>query len=136
VLASLKDSTLYPIDQNTARFFEKIALDDDYTGLALGEEEGDRLAARLGNKSILMMGNHGVMVVGETVAKAFDELYYLERAAETMVTAYMTGQPLRILPNEVARRTAQQWADYPNFADKHLAELKRILDDEEPDYLS
>jgi ribulose-5-phosphate 4-epimerase/fuculose-1-phosphate aldolase len=136
VLASLKDSTLYPIDQNTARFFEKIALDDDYTGLALGEEEGDRLAARLGNKSILMMGNHGVMVVGETVAKAFDELYYLERAAETMVTAYMTGQPLRILPDEVARRTAQQWADYPNFADKHLAELKRILDDEEPDYLS
>jgi ribulose-5-phosphate 4-epimerase/fuculose-1-phosphate aldolase len=136
VLASLKDSTLYPIDQNTARFFEKIALDDDYTGLALGEEEGDRLAARLGNKSILMMGNHGVMVVGETVAKAFDELYYLERAAETMVTAYMTGQPLRILSDEVARRTAQQWADYPNFADKHLAELKRILDDEEPDYLS
>ncbi len=134
VLASLNDSTLYPIDQNTARFFEKIALDDDYTGLALGDEEGDRLAARLGNKAILMMGNHGVMVVGETVAKAFDELYYLERAAETMVTAYMTGQPLRILPDEVARRTAQQWADYPHYGDKHLVELKRILDDEEPDY--
>ncbi|MGH1481535.1 MAG: class II aldolase and adducin N-terminal domain-containing protein [Geminicoccales bacterium] len=134
VLASLKDSTLYPIDQNTARFFEKIALDDSYTGLALGEEEGDRLAAKLGNKSILMMGNHGVMVVGETVARAFDELYYLERAAETMVTAYMTGQPLRILPDEVARHTAQQWADYPNFGDKHLAELKHILNDEEPNY--
>lgn len=134
VLASLKDSTLYPIDQNTARFFEKIALDDSYTGLALGEEEGDRLAAKLGNKSILMMGNHGVMVVGETVARAFDELYYLERAAETMVTAYMTGQPLRILPDEVARHTAQQWADYPDFGDKHLAELKHILNDEEPNY--
>jgi ribulose-5-phosphate 4-epimerase/fuculose-1-phosphate aldolase len=74
------------------------------------------------------------MVVGESVAQAFDTLYFLERAAETMVMAYMTGKPLRLLADEVARRTAQQWADYPNYDEKHLAELKRILDDEEPDY--
>ncbi len=134
VLASLADSTIHPIDQNTARFFERVALDDGYGGMALGDEEGDRLAARLGNKSVLMMGNHGVLVIGETVGRAFDDLYYLERAAETLVTAYMTQQPLRLMPDDVARKTAAQWADYPAFAEKHFAELKRILDEDEPDY--
>ena len=136
MLASLQDSTIYPIDQTTARFFEKIALDDGYEGMVLDDGEGDRLAAKLGNRSVLMMGNHGVMVVGETVAQAFDCLYFLERAAETLVTAYMTGKPLRIIPDDIARHTAQQWADYPDYGDKHLAELKRILDEEEPDYMT
>ncbi|MEL6964194.1 MAG: class II aldolase/adducin family protein [Pseudomonadota bacterium] len=134
VLASLADSTIYPIDQTTARFFEQIALDDGYGGMALGDDEGDRLAAKLGNKSVLMMGNHGVMVIGETVGRAFDSFYYLERAAQTLVTAYMTGKPLRVLSDEVARHTAEQWAIYPDASEKHFAELKRILDDEEPDY--
>lgn len=134
VLASLADSTLYPVDQTSARFFERIALDDGFGGMALGDEEGDRIAATLGNKSVLMMGNHGVMVVGETVGRAFDELYYLERAAQTVVMAYMTGKPLRLLSDDVARRTAEQWANYPGVAEKHFQELKRILDDDEPDY--
>lgn len=134
VLACLEDSTIQPIDQTTARFFGQIAVDDGFVGMALDDDEGDRLAASLGNKSVLMMGNHGVMVVGETVAQAFDTLYYLERAAETMVMAYMTGQLLRVLPDEVARRTADQWANYPNYGEKHLAELKRILDEDDPSY--
>ena len=92
VLASLQDSTIHPIDQNTARFFEKIALDDGFEGMALGDDEGDRIAGKLGNRSILMMGNHGVMVVGRTVGEAFDTLFYLERAAQTQVMAYMTQQ--------------------------------------------
>jgi ribulose-5-phosphate 4-epimerase/fuculose-1-phosphate aldolase len=134
VLACLEDSTIQPIDQTTARFFEQIAVDDGFAGMALDDDEGDRLAASLGNKSVLMMGNHGVMVVGENVARAFDTLYYLERAAETMVMAYMTGRPLRVLTDEVARRTAEQWVNYPNYGEKHLAELKRILDEDDPSY--
>lgn len=115
VLASLQDSAIHPIDQTSARFFERIALDDGFEGMALGDDEGDRIASKLGNRSILMMGNHGVMVVGRTVGEAFDTLYYLERAAQTQVMAYMTGKPLRVLPDNVARRTAQQWADYPDI---------------------
>ena len=134
VLASLEDSRILPIDQTTARFFERMAIDDDFTGMALADEEGDRLAACLGDKSILMMGNHGVMVVGESVGQAFDTLFYLERAAQTMVMAYMTGQPLRVLDDAVARRTAEQWDSYPEIGDKHFSELKRILDEDEPDY--
>ncbi len=134
VLASLADSAIHPIDQNTARFFEQVSIDDGYGGMALGDEEGDRIAAMLGNKSVLMMGNHGVMVIGETVGRAFDTLFYIERAAETLVTAYMTQKPLRVMSADVARKTAQQWADYPDIGEKHFSELKRILDEDEPDY--
>lgn len=133
VLASLADSTIPPIDQNSMRFYERVAVDDGYDGMGLGEE-AERLSRTLGNKSVLMMGNHGVMTVADTVARAFDEMVYLERACETVVTAYMTGKELRIAPHAVAAKTAQQWADYPGFSDKHFQALKGILDAEEPEY--
>jgi ribulose-5-phosphate 4-epimerase/fuculose-1-phosphate aldolase len=133
-LAGLADSTMYPIDQNTMRFHGRVAMDDGYAGMALANEEGDRLAGLLGNKSVLMMGNHGVLVTGPTIAQAFDEIYYFERAAETLMTCYASNRPLRIAPDPVAQITAQQWLDYPSFADDHLAEVKAILDREAPDY--
>ena len=133
-LAGLADSTMYPIDQNTMRFYGRVAMDETYAGMALADEEGDRLAALLGNKSVLMMGNHGVLITGATVAQAFDEMYYFERAAETLMTCYASNRPLRIAPNDVAQTTAQQWLGYPHLAGDHLAEVKAILDQEAPDY--
>ena len=133
VLASLKDSGIPPIDQNTMRFFERVAVDDGYDGFGLGDE-AERMTRALGNKSVLIMGNHGVMVTGETVARTFDELYYFERAAETLVTALMTGRELRIASDQVARKTAEQWLSYPGFGDLHFQALREILDEEEPDY--
>jgi ribulose-5-phosphate 4-epimerase/fuculose-1-phosphate aldolase len=90
----------------------------------------------LGDKPVMIMGNHGVLVVGPTVAQAFDELYYLERACETLISAYMTGRELRVASDAVAAKTARQWVEYPSFAENHFRELKAILDDEEPDYRS
>jgi ribulose-5-phosphate 4-epimerase/fuculose-1-phosphate aldolase len=81
-----------------------------------------------------MMGNHGVLVTGPTIAQAFDEMYYFERAAETLMTCYASNRPLRIAPDAVAQTTAQQWLDYPHLAQDHLAEVKAILDREAPDY--
>jgi ribulose-5-phosphate 4-epimerase/fuculose-1-phosphate aldolase len=133
-LAGLADSTMYPIDQNTMRFYGQVAMDESYAGMALANEEGDRLAGLLGNKSVLMMGNHGVLVTGPTIAQAFDEMYYFERAAETLMTCYASNRPLRIAPDAVAQTTAQQWLDYPHLAQDHLAEVKAILDREAPDY--
>lgn len=135
VLAALADSELPPIDQNTMRFYERVAIDGGFDGMGLGDE-AERLPGALGNKSVLLMGNHGVMTVGPTVAHAFDEIYYFERACETYITALSTGRPLRIATPEVARKTAQQWADYPGLATCHFDEIKRILDAEEPDYRS
>jgi ribulose-5-phosphate 4-epimerase/fuculose-1-phosphate aldolase len=133
VLASLKDSRILPIDQNTMRFFGRVAIDDGYDGMGLGDE-AERMVAGLGDKSVMIMGNHGVLIAAATVAQAFDEMYYLERACETLVTAYMTGRELRIAADAVAAKTAQQWLDYPGFADNHFTELKAILDEEGSDY--
>ncbi|AXI56461.1 hypothetical protein C1J05_19860 [Sulfitobacter sp. JL08] len=137
VLASLADSRLPPIDQNCATFFNRYVIDDGYGGLAF-EEEGERCAALLTNPKhkVMIMGNHGIMIIGDSVADTFNRLYYFERAAETYIRALQTGQPLRVLPDDVAEKTAQELDDYPGQADRHLEELKAILDQEGSDYAS
>ncbi len=135
VLASLADSNLPPIDQNCATFFNRYVIDEGYGGLAF-ESEGERCAALLTDpkKKVMIMGNHGVMVIGDTVAETFNRLYYFERAAETYIRALQTGQPLRVLPDEIAEKTAQELEDYPEQDARHLAELKAILDEEGSTY--
>jgi ribulose-5-phosphate 4-epimerase/fuculose-1-phosphate aldolase len=135
VLASLADSRLPAIDQNTAMFFNRVAIDEAYGGFAF-ENEGERCAGLLANpKTIAMiMGNHGVLTVGRSVAEAFNRLYYFERAAETYIRALQTGRPLRFLSDEIAEQTARDWESYTSFADAHLSELRAILDSEGSDY--
>ena len=82
----------------------------------------------------MIMGNHGVLVLGDNVADAFNRLYYFERAAETYIKALQTGQELRVLSHEIAERTAMQLDNYPDQAQRHFAELKAILDDEGSNY--
>ncbi|MBE2277469.1 MAG: class II aldolase/adducin family protein [Rhodobacteraceae bacterium] len=135
VLASLADSTLPPIDQNTAMFFRRQVVDEHYGGMAF-ESEGARCATLLADPkiSVMIMGNHGVLVIGRDVAEAFNRLYYFERAADTYIQALQTGRPLRLLPDAIAEKTAREWEDYPGFAENHLRELKAILDAEGADY--
>ena len=133
VLSSLKDSRMPPIDQNTMRFFNRIAVDDHYGGMGL-DDEAERLPQALAGKSVLVMGNHGVLVWADTVDEAFDLLYYFERACETLITAYSTGRELRIVSDDVAEKTARQWAEYPDGWQRHFTALREILDEEEPDY--
>ncbi len=131
VLASLANSRLPPIDQNCATFFNRYVIDDHYGGLAF-EEEGERCADLLTDpkKKALIMGNHGIMIIGETVAETFNRLYYFERAAETYIRALQTGQPLRVLSDEIAEKTARELETYPEQDERHLSELKAILDEE------
>jgi ribulose-5-phosphate 4-epimerase/fuculose-1-phosphate aldolase len=75
-----------------------------------------------------------VLVIGATVAEAFNRLFYFERAAETYILALQTGRPLRVLSDAVAEKTAREWEDYPDSAAAHLAELRAILDAEGSDY--
>ncbi len=135
VLASLADSRLPAIDQNSAMFFDRHVVDDHYGGMAF-EEEGARCAALLADPKIttLIMGNHGVLIIGATVADTFNRLTYFERAAETYIRALQTGQALRVLPDAIAEKTAQEWQAYPGFADAHLREIKALLDVESPGY--
>ncbi len=135
VLASLKDSIMQPIDQNTAMFYQRHVVDEDYGGLAF-EEEGKRCATLLADPKVktLVMGNHGVMVIGSSVADAFNRLFYFERAAETYIKALQTGQPLRVLSDQVAAKTADEIDQYPSLATRHLDSLKAILDSEGSNY--
>lgn len=133
-LTSLEDSRLLPIDQNSARFWGRIAHDDAYGGFALSSDEGLRMAAALGDKPILFLKNHGVIVTGRSVAHAFDELYYLEKACQQLVLAYSTGRPLRLISDNLAAEVAGEWQVYDGFAEAHFDELRALLDGEDPSY--
>jgi ribulose-5-phosphate 4-epimerase/fuculose-1-phosphate aldolase len=134
-LACLDDSTMYPIDMNTMRFFGRVALDDQFSGMALTDAEGERVAQIMaGDKTVLLLANHGVLVIGPTVAAAFDEFYYFERAAQTLLICYATGKKLKVVADDIAALTERQWRDYTQLAIDHLDNIKAILDIEEPSY--
>ena len=91
-------------------------------------------AKLLGNRKTMMMGNHGVLIAAGSVAEAFDELYYLERACQTLVLAYSTGKPLNVMSDMVAQRTAEDWDHYADSAVTHFEEMKKVLDRKDPSY--
>jgi ribulose-5-phosphate 4-epimerase/fuculose-1-phosphate aldolase len=124
-------------EQNALMFYGRIAYDDEYGGLALDGSEGDRIATRLGNASALMLASHGVIVIGRSVAQAFTNLYYLERAAQAQVLAAPGGHELRTIPEDIQRRTAQQhMREYEGLAERLCGAYRRMLDKEEPNYRS
>lgn len=121
--------------QTALKFLGRTVVDEDYNGLALDEAEGDRIAASMGDADVVFMRNHGVMVTGPTIAEAWDDLYYLERACEVQRLALSTGRPLRPVPADIAEATARQMrgADSASAA-LHLESIKRTLDRDAPDY--
>ena len=135
VLASLVDSTLYPLDQNAASLYGKVVIDKDYGGLAM-DEEGTRCseALRDPSKKILLLGNHGVLTVGKTLGEAWTNLYYFEKAAQNLIMAYQSHQPLKILSGQVASRVAMETDETAEFQDLYFESLKQLIDREEPDY--
>lgn len=121
--------------QTALKFFGRTIVDENYNGLALDNAEGDRIAASMGDADIVFMRNHGVMVTGASIAEAWDDLYYLERACEVQCLAMATGRRLTPVPEELARRTAQQMRDGDaESARLHMASIRRQLDQSEPDY--
>jgi len=135
-LTAVEDGRLEPINQNVLRFHGDVAYDDDYGGLANDLDEGDRIAAALGDKRVAFLANHGVIVVGATIAGAFDDLYFLERACRLQVLAMATGRPLKRVGENLAADTAALFRrnNGSPYGETHFAALKRQLDREEPSY--
>jgi ribulose-5-phosphate 4-epimerase/fuculose-1-phosphate aldolase len=135
-LTRLEDPRIKEIGQTEVMLLGAIAYDDSYAGPAFEPEEGARLAQLFGDKTILFMANHGITTVGETVAEAYDRLYYVERAAQVQIYAMWTGQPLKQLSEPVLGMTKDSAG--PNYdpspSQRHFDALKRILDRREPDY--
>ncbi|MFO1352462.1 MAG: aldolase [Gammaproteobacteria bacterium] len=134
-LTLLEEGRLEMCEQNALMFYGRIAYDDEYGGLALDAAEGDRVAAKMGAANVLLMASHGVTVIGPSMRDAFNDLYYLERAAMFQVLARSTGGRLRRLSDNVIKKTAAQMVDdRPQVAKRHFAALGRILDREQPEY--
>lgn len=133
-LSTLADPRLIPIDQNTARFFGRYAVDPECGGIADQDAEGERIARLLQAAPTLIMANHGVTCVAETVAEAFENLYFVEKAAETLLRAYASGQPLRVMHDALAEHTARGWDPYRGMAFAHFEHWKSVLDAEDPTY--
>ena len=137
-LTRLEDPRIKEIGQTEVGLSGEIAYDDIYTGPAIDPEEGARLARVIGDKTVLFMANHGISTVGETVAEAYDRLYYVERVAQVQIYAMWTGQKLKQLPEPVVAKTKRDIGGgslyNPPPAQRHFDALKRILDRKEPDY--
>jgi ribulose-5-phosphate 4-epimerase/fuculose-1-phosphate aldolase len=119
-------------NQNAMRFFGRIAYDEDYGGVALSDDEGDRIASAFGDADVVMMAHHGVIVSGDRMDYAFDDLYYLERSCMVQVLAQSTGKPLRTQSDEVCAQVAKQIGGERQQSELHFKALKRLLDRDEP----
>jgi ribulose-5-phosphate 4-epimerase/fuculose-1-phosphate aldolase len=138
-LNRLEDPQILPIGQTELGTLIHTAYDEGYDGPAFDPAEGERLVGIIGDKTILMMANHGVATVGRTVAEAYDRLYYLERVAQVQLYAMWTGKPLKQLPKQVIDSSIAEFRRGRDYGGKkpaiwHFEALKRILDRKEPDY--
>lgn len=122
------DRALDPtLSQNAMRFLDRIAIDEAYNGLALDAGEGERIARAMGTADVAFLGNHGVIVCGERIAWAYDDLYYLERACMAQVLAQSTGRPLAPVDIALARRVAEQTRGERLQSELFFEALRRLL---------
>lgn len=137
-LNMLQENRLLPANQTAAFFHGRIAYDDDYCGTADSLEEGERLAGVIGDKRVLFMKNHGVIVTGDNIGQAYKRLYMLERVCRTQVLALSTGKPIEVLSEDVVTRVQA-----PSEHDRHpraererlyFEAMMRVLDRELPGY--
>ena len=122
--------------QNALRFWDRVAYDDHYGGIALDAAEGQRIARGMAGCDVMFMANHGVTVVGASMAWAFDDLYYLERACmhQTLALQGAGGKALNMIAPDVCRATAAQIAGERQQSDLYFAAIKRLLDRDQPDW--
>ena len=123
VAVSAQRAGLLPISQHSMFVLKSLGY-HDFEGPALNDDEKPRLAKDLGDNSSLILRNHGLLTVGETVADAFIAMYYLEASCAIQVRAQSGGGELIPVPKEVmdegyaARRRPRQrrWPGRPGVA--------------------
>jgi ribulose-5-phosphate 4-epimerase/fuculose-1-phosphate aldolase len=125
------------LSQNAARYHGRITFHHAYGGRIVDASEGDALAAAVADGvRVVLLGNHGVLVVAESVAHAWYDLYFLERAAQVQVLAAQAGE-LRLMPEPTAALTAAQFDEERALhAVPQWEAVKRRLDRENPGHAS
>jgi ribulose-5-phosphate 4-epimerase/fuculose-1-phosphate aldolase len=137
IAVSAQKHGLLPISQHALKFYGHLAY-HGYEGVALDLDERDRLVRDLGDKKAMILRNHGLLAAGRTVAEAWDQIYYLERACQAQVAALAGGAELVLPPEEVRQRTAAQFNRDPGAAkyDFMWESSLRLIDGDRPDYRS
>jgi len=110
----------------------------DYEGLALDEEEKPRLVSDFGNKKFLILRNHGLLSLGDTVSEAFELMYYLDTACQIQIDALAGGRvEVGLIDEQTARKGFEQFQG-PGGAETNKAwdALLRMLDRKGVDYRS
>jgi ribulose-5-phosphate 4-epimerase/fuculose-1-phosphate aldolase len=98
---------LDPITQDACAFFEDHAVFADYTGVVLDTAEGDRIAEALGGRKAVILRNHGLLTVGQSVDAAAFWFITMDRSCHAQLLADAAGETIKI-PAEMARRTSMQ----------------------------
>jgi ribulose-5-phosphate 4-epimerase/fuculose-1-phosphate aldolase len=122
--------------QSALKFYGRTVVDETYNGLAFDESEGDRIAASAGDADIVFMKHHGVLVLAPSIAKAWHDLYYLERACEVQRLVQSKGRTVVPVPRHIAEATAEQMrhGGGRDSAKLHPDSIKRQLDRDAPEY--
>lgn len=130
---STLNKELAPLTQDACAFFEDHALFDDFTGLVVTMDEGERLAEALGSYKAAILRNHGLLTVGRTVEECAWWYLTLERSCQSQLMAESAGVP-HVIDDDTARFTAEsvgsEVAALINFAP-----LKELILHEQPDLL-
>jgi ribulose-5-phosphate 4-epimerase/fuculose-1-phosphate aldolase len=126
--------TLLPITQDVCPFYEDHELFDDYTGVVLDVEEGKRIAARLGGHKAVILRNHGLLTVGDSVDAAAWWFITMERSCQVQLLAQAAGEPV-LIDHESAVVTREQlgndlvaWINYQPMHDQILRECPDMFD--------
>jgi ribulose-5-phosphate 4-epimerase/fuculose-1-phosphate aldolase len=137
-LNMLKDNRLVPSSQTAAYIDGHVAYDDHYMGTADTLEEGERLGNLIGKNQVVFMKNHGVLVVGDTIAQAYKRLHFLERVCRAQVLAMSTGRELAALsPQIIAQVQAVPSDERHSRAERtrlYFEAMMRVLDRVNPGY--
>ncbi|MBL8204185.1 MAG: class II aldolase/adducin family protein [Blastocatellia bacterium] len=134
VAVAAQEEGLLPISQHAFKVLGRLAY-HDYEGIALDDEEQERLVKDIGDKDVLILRNHGLLTVGRSVAEAFQLMFYLERACQIQVSALAGGRPVIYPPQAVCDRTINQFGnDYQFLQGRDWQALLRLLDRIDPSY--
>lgn len=134
VAVSTQKCGVLPISQQSTFVIPQLAY-HDYEGVALREDEKQRLQADLGSKNYLMLRNHGLLTVGSTVAEAFVGMYVLESTCQIQVSAQAGGELIMIDPKIMESMPAViEMATKGQGANIAWSALLRKLDRVDPSY--
>lgn len=124
---------LDPITQDACAFYEDHAVFEDYTGVVLNTNEGERLAETLGKKKAIILCNHGLLTVGHSVDEAAWWFIAMDRCCQAQLMAEAVGKPKLINP-DTAKLTHSQVGSH-SLGWFSFQPLYEMMIKEEPDLL-